>query len=102
MKKFTKTILIFVFLLTGWGAKASWAYLPEITTHSKEEIVKFSDEDLKKAYIDVLVELEANRSFHETSGYAPREYQLLKDILRYKIYLRDELEKRSLKVPRLD
>lgn len=66
---------------------------------TKDEIVKLSNEDLLKTYIDVCVEIEAAKSLHATSGYMPKEYSNFKELLRYKITLLNEIKSRKLDVP---
>ncbi len=78
------------------------AYLSELKILTKQEIVKLSDEKILEAYIDALVELTASETFHTTSGFTPKEYENYKEMLRYKILLLQEIDKRKLDVPRVD
>ena len=93
MKK-VACIMVFVFICSF-----AFAYMPEIQPRSAEEVVAMSDKNLIDAYIDVLVELEALKSFHTTSGFKPEEYKSYKALLKYRILLHMELKKRELTVP---
>ena len=53
-------------------------------------------------FIDVLVEMEASKTFHTTSGFTPKEYTAYKNLLRYRIQLLMEIHKRGLEAPSLD
>ena len=97
MKKFIFLLVLFLVL----GANA-WAYLSELKIIPKEEIVKLSDAGLIDAYIEAVVELKASETFHATSGFTPKEYDNYKELLRYKILLLQEIDKRKLATPRVD
>lgn len=75
------------------------AFLPEIVQVSKEELKKYSDEELVVVYIDTLVERKAREAFHGKAGFSPKEYQSYKDLLMLIIRLRREIETRKLDVP---
>ena len=75
------------------------AFLYQIPILDKKQITQFSDETLFSTYIDVLVEIEASQAFHQTSGFTPKQYQQHKDLLKYRILLVDEIQKRGLDVP---
>ena len=79
-----------------------YAFLYEVTVLSKPEIQKLSDEALTDAYIDAAVEIEASKDFHRTAGFTPKEYKQHKDLLKYRILLIQEIEKRKLEVPAAD
>ena len=79
-----------------------WAYLSTLTVLDKTQIVKLSDDKLLDTYIDVLIELQAGRAFHTTSGFSPKEYDNYKQLLRYRILLLQEIDKRKLQASRAD
>ena len=83
-------------------AASSFAYLPEGTILSTDEIAALSDEKLKSTYIDVVVEIEAMKTFHTTSGFTPKEYTAFKKWLRYRIELIAEMQKREMTVPQVE
>jgi len=93
-------VFILVFVVLAFLCGISEAFLYEINILNKEAIKSLSDEALIDAYIDVIVELEAARTFHQTSGFGKKsEYEKYKKILRYRTYLIMEINNRELKVP---
>lgn len=97
MQKTVVPILLFLALSVN-----AFAYLSDIKFLPKAEIAKLSDEALIDVYIDAVVELKASETFHTTSGFTPKEYDNYKDLLRYKILLLQEIDKRKLATPRVD
>lgn len=77
----------------------SFAFLFEIKPMDKTAIARLSDEDLINTYIDVEVEVEALQAFYAKGGLTPKDYKNFKDVLRYRILLVDELNKRGLDIP---
>ncbi|OGX07369.1 MAG: hypothetical protein A2Z88_03790 [Omnitrophica WOR_2 bacterium GWA2_47_8] len=92
-----KSIILAVFLFCL--VSAAHAFLFEVPILTNDEIVKLSDEKLRDTYIDVIVEVEALKSFYAKGGLVPKEYKQFKDILKYRIYLFEEMKKRKLEVP---
>ena len=82
--------------------RAALAYMDDITILEPTEIVKLTDPQLVNTFIDVIVEMEASKTFHTTSGFTPKEYTAYKNLLRYRIQLLMEIHKRGLEVPSLD
>ncbi len=78
-----------------------FAFLYQISILDKAAISKLSDGKLEDAYIDVIVELQVSALFHQTSGFTPNEYNKHKNLLRYQIYLMQEMQKRKLDIPQL-
>ena len=66
---------------------------------SKDEVSKLSNDDLNNVYIETAIEIEASRTFYGKSGFTPKEYTHFKDMLRYLVGLRMELQKREMKLP---
>lgn len=97
MKKITALLLV----LLIFAAPAA-AFMYEITVLSGDQIAALSDDALLNTYIDVLVEFEAAKTFHQTSGFTPKDYAKHKGLLRYKIDLMSEIKKRKLEVPRVE
>ena len=97
MKRVCAGFLI-VFLLTS----PSYAYLYEIPILKKAEIANLTDDGLIDAYINVVVEFEAAKAFHYTSGFSPKEYAQYKELIKYKILLRQEIQKRKLDLPPIE
>ena len=76
------------------------AFLYDVNILPKTAIEKLSDEALIDAYIDVMIELEAAQTFHQTSGFGKAsEYQKFKKLLRYRTDLIMEMRKRELEIP---
>ena len=92
-RRFLWPLVIFAFLNLGA------AFMSEIQVLDKKQIVGLSDEKLIDTYLDVLVEIEAVRTFHTTSGFTPKDYRTFKDLLRYRLLLIMELTKRNVELP---
>lgn len=75
------------------------AFVHDLTIAEKSEISQFPDDKLIDTYIDVIVEIEASRTFHQTSGFTPKDYASHKSLLRYRIMLLIEMKKRNLEPP---
>ena len=95
-KKIYMTVLMLILALPVFALESSVSILP------KEEIVKLSDDKLTDAYMDTVVEIEASKSFHTTSGFTPKQYGEYKDLLKYKMRLLMELHGRNIDVPQLE
>lgn len=99
----SNVLVVFVLIVLGFGVCTKvFAYLPNIPILDKEAIAGLTDDKLIDAYIDAVVELQANETFHKTSGFSPKEYESYKELLRYRILLLKEIDKRKLETPRVD
>ena len=78
------------------------AFSPEVTALTKEEIVKLTDEKLIDTYMDTVVDIDAVRMFHTTSGFSPKDYKEFKDLLKFRMRLLLEIHSRNLELPQLD
>ncbi len=74
-------------------------YPSDVTILDKPAIVKLSDVQLIDAYENALVEVEANRSFHATSGFSPKEFKDYKALLKFRLLLLVEVHRRHLDLP---
>ena len=94
-------IIVFFFMSLSLKVIPSEAgFLYQVKVLDKEAVSKLSDEELLKDYVDMLVEVEATRTFYTRSGFgSPREYEQYRALLRYRIYLLWEIENRKLPVP---
>ena len=92
-RRFLLPLVICAFLNLGAGFNL------DIKILDKKEIVQLSDEKLVDTYLDVLVEIEAVKAFHTTSGFMPKEYRTFKDLLRFRLLLIMELTKRNIELP---
>ncbi len=75
------------------------AFNTAVKVLTKSEIAKLPDQALSDAYVDASVEVEALEVFHGRAGFQPKDYENLKAMLRYRIYLLQELKKRKIEVP---
>ena len=74
-------------------------YPSDVVILDKSSIIKLQDDQLIDAYENTLVEIEANRSFHATSGFSPKEYKDYKALLKYRLLLLVEIHSRNLEIP---
>ena len=74
-------------------------YPSDVVILDKTTIAKLSDDQLIDTYENTLVEIEANRSFHATSGFSPKEYKDYKAILKFRLLLLVEIHSRNLEIP---
>jgi hypothetical protein len=97
--KLLKLILCLVFCLST--VPAAFAAFPsdELKVLDKKAIAVLTDEQLTDNFVDVLVELEAVKTFHTTSGFTPAEYNNYKNLLKYRLLLLIEIHKRKLALP---
>lgn len=89
-----------LFLLTHPLAFSASAFLFQVEILDKAAISKMTDEQLLEVYIDAVVEVEAVKTFYARGGLVPREYTKLKELLRFKILLIQEIHKRGLEIPK--
>jgi len=67
MYKKLALVMTMVLFLTPW-ARAE--YPSDVTILDKPSIVRLTDEQLIDAYENTIVEIDADRSFHATSGFS--------------------------------
>src|ERR1017187_279148 len=94
-KKFTLAMMMVLFLTPLSMAE----YPSDLTILDKPTIVKLSDDQLMDTYENTLVEIEANRSFHATSGFSPKEYKDYKAMLKFRLLLLVDIHSRNLELP---
>jgi hypothetical protein len=89
-----------VMMMTLILAPVSMAEYPsDVSILDKPGIVKLTDEQLIDVYENTLVEIEADRSFHATSGFSPKEYKDFKALLKFRLMLLVEIHSRNLELP---
>ena len=72
----------------------------DVVVLNKDAIVKLADDKLIEAYTDVLVEIEAMKTFYATTGFAKEEsYDDYRKLLKYRMYLLMEIHSRRLEIP---
>jgi hypothetical protein len=74
-------------------------YPSDVVILNKPAIVKLSDDQLVDAYENTLVEIEASKSFHTTSGFSPKEFKEYKALLKFRLLLIAEIHSRNLELP---
>ncbi|NLE65441.1 MAG: hypothetical protein GX606_05965 [Elusimicrobia bacterium] len=97
-------ILMGVFLLMilslGQMPVAQAAYpSEELAILKRADISALSDGRLIDNYIDVLVEMEAVKTFHSTNNFTPKEYLRFKELLKYRLELLFEIHRRKMEIP---
>ena len=97
MKKILALVVLSLFLVKPVLVFAEM--VSRVTLLQKAEITKLSDDKLVDAYEDVLVELEAIRTFHLTSGFTPKQYDEYRDLLKFRLDLLMEIHNRNLELP---
>ena len=100
LKRFFAQVIIALFCVMSVHPVS--AYMDDIEILEQKDLIKLADPQLIDAFIDVIVEMEASKTFHTTSGFTPKEYTAFKNLLRYRILLLQEIHKRGLEVPSLD
>ncbi|MDE2028870.1 MAG: hypothetical protein KGK03_04615 [Candidatus Omnitrophica bacterium] len=71
----------------------------DVTILDKPAITKLTDDQLIDAYENTVVELDASKLFHTTSGFSPKEYKDYKALLKYRLQLLVEIHNRNLEIP---
>ena len=94
-KKFALAMMMFLFL-TPW---AMAEYPSDVIILEKPAITKLTDDQLIDTYENVLVEIDASRAFHATSGFSPKEYIDFKSLLKFRLLLLVEIHSRNLEIP---
>ena len=94
-KKISLAMMVVLFLTPLAMAE----YPSDVTILDKPTISKLSDDQLIDTYEDTLVEIEANRTFHATSGFSPKEYKDFKALLKFRLLLMVEIHSRNLEIP---
>ena len=74
-------------------------FTSNVTILQKAEIGKLTDDKLVDAYEDILVELEASKVFHTTSGFSNKQYDEYRSLLKYRLQLLMEIHTRNLELP---
>ncbi len=74
-------------------------YPSDVQILDKAAIAKLSDDQLIDTYENAIVEIEADTSFHTTSGFSPKEYKDYKALLKYRLLLMVEIHSRNLELP---
>lgn len=92
-------MLLVIFFSPVFSQPVSAYDMAEVVILEQPDIEKLTETQLIDTYIDVIVELEAARAFYTTSGFKPKEYNAYKNLLRYRIRLQMEMQKRGMEAP---
>ena len=71
----------------------------EIQILEVKDIALLDEQKLTDAYMDALVEIEAIKAFHSTSGFTPKEFKKYKSLLKYRLQLLFEIHRRKVEIP---
>ncbi|MFH1360254.1 MAG: hypothetical protein ABIJ41_04355 [Candidatus Omnitrophota bacterium] len=93
---------IFLLLITAFLSTQAWAVQSGMKVLAKEDIEKLSDSNLLEAFTEIVVEIEASKALHNSSGFTPDDYETFKNLLRYRIRLIQEMNKRKLELPQVE
>ena len=96
-----KSVLLWVMIFLLVITTSAGAFLFKIPILEKQQIAKLSNAELEETFLDVAVELEAVQTFYSNSGFAPKEYDKYKALIKYRILLIQEMEKREMNIPRI-
>ena len=97
-----KLLIAFMLVVVSAGSSIAASFTSEIIILEKPDIVKLSDEKLTDTYMNALVEIEAIRMFHATSGFSPSDYKDFKNLLKFRMLLLAEIHSRNLEMPQFD
>jgi hypothetical protein len=91
--------LAFLFIPVA-GAWA--AYTSELKIVEKKDIIKLTDDQLTEAYMDALVDVEARRDFFNHFGFAGKELDDYRAVMKYRLLLLMEIHGRNLDIPQFE
>lgn len=95
-----KYILAFMLCLMTSGAWA--AFESDVVLLSPQEVHDLADNKLINAYMDTIVEIDAQKAFHATSGFSAKDYKAFKIMLKFRLVLLEEIHKRKIEIPQFD
>ncbi len=97
-----RKLIIFTVLLMLLSTSAH-AFLYEIKLLTPQEIGELSDEELVSVYMEAKIEQTTSAEFHEGAGFSSaQEYYKRKDLLRFIIYLHQEMLERGIQADPID
>ena len=94
-KKLVLVIVMVLFLTPLCRAE----YPSDVVILEKPAIAKLTDDQLIDTYENTIVEIQADTSFHATSGFSPKEYKDYKAMLKFRLLLLVEIHARNLELP---
>jgi len=94
-----KKFILAMMMVLALTPLAMAEYPSDVAILDKSAIVKLTDEQLIDTYENTIVEIDADRSFHATSGFSPKEYKDFKALLKFRLLLLVEIHGRNLELP---
>jgi hypothetical protein len=86
--------LVCILPVVSYAVLADKTEVPAVT-----DLKLLSDEALIETYIDTMAEMETSKAFHTTSGFTPKEYKKYKDLVKYRLQLLFEIDRRKISLP---
>ena len=81
----------------------AWAgYTSNLTVLEKKDIVKLTDDQLTDTYMDALVDVEARKDFFNHFGFAGRDLEDYRAVMKYRLLLLMEIHGRNLDIPQFE
>ena len=104
MKKISKMFLfLFMFVIFSSPAFALFNEKDNVKMYTQEEMKTLTDDQLKEAVEDTAIEIHAQEVFHGRAGFTnPKEYANYKSLLKMFIKLKEEMQRRELKLPPIE
>lgn len=97
-----KTIILSSLLILSPITLTYAAYTSTFAILEKKDIAKLSDDELTNAYMDSLVEVQARKDFFNRFGFAGKDLDDYKAVLKYRLILLMEIHSRNLDIPQFD
>ncbi|MBF0595376.1 MAG: hypothetical protein HQL22_10490 [Candidatus Omnitrophica bacterium] len=92
-------ILVAGMLLTSSLARAFTAPPVSFEILDVTGIAALADDKLLDTYINTIAEIEAQRMLHMTIGFSAKEYDTYKDLVKYRLRILMEINRRKLEIP---
>lgn len=95
--------LVLMAVLLCVPVQLSWAgYTSTVKILENKEIVKLTDEELTNTYMDALVEVQARKDFFNRFGFASKDLEDYKSMLKYRLVLLMEIHIRNIDIPQFE
>ena len=95
--------IILTSLLVLMPLNLTWAgYAANLAILEKKDIAKLTDEELTNTYMDALVEVQARKDFFNRFGFAGKDLDDYKAMLKYRLTLLMEIHSRNLDIPQFE
>ena len=95
--------IVMVFLLCVAFKPAFAAdFASDVKILETADIAKLSDDKIQDIYLDTIVELDASKTFHNTSGFTPKDYTEYKRLVKFRLQLLLDMHRRNLEIPQFD